>query len=198
MSPQNCVQFILVPRKSHAIFGGPGGPIADRVPLRFFTGDAEKRKPLCLTQILWSPLCLRFFYPISFLYFPRLAFFSRGKQDLRSCFPLFPPISKKSEENPFFSPSHFMAREKNLSHRWLGKKILPFFPIPSESKERPSPQIPKESEGIRSQAKSVLFLSEKGPEKKDGSYFYRPIHGSVKIASMKLIILGFVFSPSGN
>ena len=36
----------------------------------------------------------------------------------------------KSEENPFFSPSHFMAREKNLSHRWLGKKILPFFPIP--------------------------------------------------------------------
>ena len=65
----------------------------------------------------------------------------------------------------FFSPSH----------RWLGKKILPFFPIPSESEERPSPQIPLESEGTRSQKKRtnlprlryfllflVLFLSEKG------------------------------------
>ena len=24
----------------------------------------------------------------------------------------------------FFSPSHFMARQKNLSHKWLGKKIF--------------------------------------------------------------------------
>ena len=32
---------------------------------------------------------------------------------------------QKSEENPFFSPSHEMAREKNLSHKWLGKKSSP-------------------------------------------------------------------------
>ena len=71
---------------------------------------------------------------------------------------------RKSEKNPFFSPSHFMARQKNLSHRWLGKKILPFFPIPLESEERPFPQIPLESEGTRSRGKY---------RKKDRRFFFR-------------------------
>ena len=164
-----------------------------------------------------------------FLYFPRLAFFSRVFSGHRSSIdarrePLFPPISilfplpkeeekirlfsegkkdQKSEENPFFFPSHFMAREKKrgspqhveetrrerpnsknldvrLRHRWLGKKILPFFPIPKESEERPSPQIPLESEGTRSRKKSVLFLSEKGPEKKKFPIGKKPLGVPIK------------------
>ena len=35
----------------------------------------------------------------------------------------------------------------------LEKNMLPFFPIPKESEERPSPQIPKESEGTRNRKK---------------------------------------------
>ena len=46
---------------------------------------------------------------------------SRGKQDLRSCFPLFPPISErssiflfqKSEENPFFSHVFFTRKARS-------------------------------------------------------------------------------------
>ena len=44
----------------------------------------------------------------------------RSKIDARRE-PLFPPISSKSEENPFFSPSHEMAREKKLSHKWQSR-----------------------------------------------------------------------------
>ena len=97
-----------------------------------------------------------------------------------------PPIPKESEETteigekPVFFTEPYMARQKNLSHIWLGKKILaingsakksclsfrftcffplplrgrgnkilPFLPISSKSEERPSPQIPLESEGTR-------------------------------------------------
>ena len=134
------------------------------------------------------------------------ACFSRGKQDLRSCFPLFPPISilfplpkeeekirlfsfrkkdQKSEENPFFSPSHFMAREKNLSHKWLGKKNLrhapanPFMRFARRAvngrkpwEKGPSPAVENRPLGPRSEIGGpggdfrrqarVLFLSEKG------------------------------------
>ena len=40
-----------------------------------------------------------------------------------------------------------------LPLRGRGNKILPFFPIPLESEERRSPQIPLESEGTRSRGK---------------------------------------------
>ena len=46
-----------------------------------------------------------------------------------------------------------------LPLRGRGKKILPFFPIPLESEERPSPQISLESEGTRSRGK----YRKKGP-----------------------------------
>ena len=44
-----------------------------------------------------------------------------------------------------------------LPLRGRGNKILPFFPIPLESEERPSPQIPLESEGTRSRKKRTNF-----------------------------------------
>ena len=93
--------------------------------------------------------------------FPRLACFSQGHR------------SEIGARRVFFIEP-YMARQKNLSHKWLGKKILPFlpisilFPLPKEeekirlfsfgkkdqkSEERPSPQIPLESEGTRSRGK---------------------------------------------
>ena len=95
------------------------------------------------------------------------------------------------KDRSFFSPSPVENRKRfstgdehflpfacffPLPLRGRGNKILPFFPIPKESEERPSPQIPKESEGTRNGREalfppiSILFSSR---------VFPRPIYAPV-------------------
>ena len=191
--------FFSVPRKFHEFSGNPVSAVENRRgPRSPIGGPCDFRRQ---TRVLFLSEKERVFPELRRSrgkYRNRKKYRNlRGRPSFRfTCF--FPLLRRgRGKKHGFFSSAPQGQR----------KKTRVFLRFPS------SPPIPSESEGtrrlpskiacdFRRQAR-VLFLSEKGrvfpyservggniemggnDGKKDGSYFYRPIHGSVKIASMR-------------